>query len=138
MFKVSNGFNRGGLESIPRRWQFSVNFLNTLDFHLANVPGCASLMALVGSALVLIWNAAFSLAVSAASTLGIEPLLVFLLLPVKLSIELLRFLAMAGRAAGAASERLRVAKSRKRSNSLAAWDSNCAVDSVQYCSDRIR
>ena len=51
-------------------------------------------MALVGSALVLIWNAAFSLAVSAASTFGIDPLLVFLFFPVKLSIELLRFLAM--------------------------------------------
>lgn len=63
-------------------------------------------MALVGSALVFIWNAAFSLAVSAASTLGIDPLLVFLFLPVKLNIELLRFLAIVRMAAQAASERL--------------------------------
>lgn len=57
-------------------------------------------MALVGSALVLIWNAAFSLAVSAASTLGIDPLLIFLFLPVKLSIELRRFLAIGEGSAG--------------------------------------
>ena len=69
---------------------------------LTNAQGCASLMALVGSALVLIWNAAFSLAVSEASTLGIDPLLVFLFFPVKLSIELLRFLAIV-RGGGAGS-----------------------------------
>ena len=63
-------------------------------------------MALVGSALVLIWKAAFSLAVSAASTLGIDPLLVFLFFPVKLNIELMRVLAMVGREARAAYERL--------------------------------
>ena len=82
---------------------------------LKNVQGCASLMALVGSALVLIWNAAFSLAVSAASTFGIDPLLVFLFFPVKLSIELLRFLAIVGRAAPEARERLRVAKVKEES-----------------------
>ena len=47
-------------------------------------------MALVGSALVLMWNAAFSFAVSVASTLGIDPLLLFL----KLRIELLRLRVM--------------------------------------------
>ena len=67
-------------------------------------------MALVGSALVLIWNAAFSLAVSEASTFGIDPVLVFLFFPVKLSIELLRFLAMVRMAAPVARERLWVAK----------------------------
>ena len=67
-------------------------------------------MALVGSALVVIWNAAFSLAVSAASTFGIDPLLVFLFFPVKLSIELLRFLAMVGRAPPVAGEQLCAAK----------------------------
>ena len=75
-------------------------------------------MALVGSALVLIWNAAFSLAVSAALTLGIDPLLVFLFFPVKLSIELLRFLAIVGRAARAAYEQLWMARVTEKSRCL--------------------
>lgn len=107
VLKISNRLDRGGLEGIPSCWQGS-NFsrgLKLLSLLLAHLPGCASLMALVGSALVLIWNAAFSLADSEASTLGIDPLLVLLFLPVKLSIELLRFLAIVGRAAQAAYER---------------------------------
>ena len=115
VLKISNGFDRGSLEGIPSRWQSSVKVLSDVCSCLANVQGCASLMALVGSALVLIWNAAFSLAVSAASTLGIDPLLDFLFLPVKLNIELLRFLAIVRRAALAAFERLRVAKGTERS-----------------------
>ena len=103
---MSNGFDRVGLEGIPKHWQSSIEVLSYFDSCLANVPGCASLIALVGSAFVLIWNAAFSLAVSAASTLGIDPLLVFLFLPVKLNIELLRFLAIVRRAAGAAYKQL--------------------------------
>lgn len=94
VLKISNGFDRAGLKGIPSRWQHSVKVLSDSDSCLVNVQGCASWMAFVGSALVLMWNAAFSLAVSAASTLGIDPLLVFLFLPVKLNIELLRFLAM--------------------------------------------
>lgn len=94
VLKISNGFDRVGLKGIASRWQSSAKLLRCLRPRLTNVPGCASLMALVGSALVLIWKAAFSFAVSAASTLGIDPLLAFLFLPVKLNIELLRFLAI--------------------------------------------
>ena len=111
VLKVSDGFDRGGLEGISRRWQSSAKLLSVFESRLAHVQGCASLIALVGSALVLIWNAAFSLAVSTASTLGIEPVLVFLFLAVKLSIELLRFLAIIERAVRAASQRLQVARS---------------------------
>ena len=98
VLKISNGFDRGSLEGVPSRWSILAKVLDFFASDLAHVPGCASCIALVGSALVLIWNAAFSLAVSAASTLGIDPLLVFLVFPVKLSIELLRFLAIVGRA----------------------------------------
>ena len=97
VLKISNGFDRGGLEGTPCGWRTSVKVFIFVKCYSAHVQGCASLIALVGSALVLIWNAAFSLAVSAASTLGIDPLLIFLFLPVKLSIELLRFLAMVGK-----------------------------------------
>ena len=98
VLKVSNGFDRGGLKGIASRWQSSVKLLSCFKSRLTNVPGCASWMALVGSALVLIWKAAFSFAVSAASTLGSDPLLAFLFLPVKLNIELLRFLTIMRRA----------------------------------------
>lgn len=107
MVVVSRAFRVAGKNSVTP--------LSYFDSCLANVQGCASLMALVGSALVLMWKAAFSLAVSAASTLGIDPLLVFLFLPVKLNIEVLRFLAMVRKAAGANYERLGVAKVTKES-----------------------
>lgn len=121
VLKISDGSDRGDLEGISGRWQNSVEVLSFLGSILADVQGCASWMALVGSALVLIWNAAFSLAVSAASTLGIDPLLVFLFFPVKLNIELLRFLAMVERAALGAYERLWVVGVRKEFRYWEAW-----------------
>ncbi len=88
VLEPSNGFQCGIIKNRLRSCQSISLQLSTLDEQ--NVHGCASLIALEGSAFVLILYRAFSCAVSAASIFGSEPLLLLRLLPVKLNMDLVR------------------------------------------------